>query len=185
MMTTSGSAARALAHAARQLVRVGAEPVTRDADQVEQGRGLLPGLVPRQLQVRLDRVEELVLNPQHRVERVHRALEHDGGLAPPDPVQFPVAHRQDVNGVAALRDPPAAVAHAAAGDQGRRAEQPHRAVGERRLARAAFPAQADHLAGVEREADVLDGVHVAAVRPVHDRQVGDLKKRSHLQVTPG
>ena len=152
----------ALPHAARQLVRVGPEPVTRDADQVEQGRGLLPGLMLGQLQVRGDRVEDLVLDPEHRVERVHRALEHDRDLAPADAGQFPVAHRQDVGRVAALGDPATAVAHAAAGDQGGRAEQPGRAVGEGRLARAALPAQADHLAGVEREVHVLDGVHIAA-----------------------
>ena len=52
MMTTSGSAARAmrdhhpLPHAAGELVRVGAQPVARDADQVEQLGGLLVRLAP-------------------------------------------------------------------------------------------------------------------------------------------
>ncbi len=94
-----------LPHAAGQLVRVGAEPVARDADQVEQFGRLLVRLGPGQLQVRLDRVEQLRLDAEHRVERVHRALEDDRDLPPAHRAQLAVVHREQVDRVAARGDP--------------------------------------------------------------------------------
>ena len=123
-----------LPHAAGQLVRVGAEPVARDADQVKQRRNLVLRLAPGQPQVGRDRVEQLVLDAEHGVERVHRALEDDRDLPPAHPAQLAVVHREQVDRVAARGDPAPRVADAAAGDDGRRAQQPGRAVGKGGLA---------------------------------------------------
>src|SRR6201999_73980 len=139
-----------------QLVRVGAEPVARDAEQVEQLRDPLPRLRSGNLQVCMDRVKQLSLDAEHRVKRVHRALEDDRDLPPPHPVQLTVVHREQVDWIAARGDPTAAVADAAAGDEGRRAQQPGGAVGEGGLAGPALAAQADYLPGVQAEAYPLD-----------------------------
>ena len=40
--------------------------------------------------------DDLVADPLHRVERVHRALEDDGGLGPPDRAQAAGLHREHV-----------------------------------------------------------------------------------------
>src|SRR6185437_5627231 len=143
----------------------------------EQLRHSLLRLGPGYLQVRMDRVEQLGLDPEYRVERVHRALEDDRDLPPAHPAQLGVIHREQVDRVAARGDPAAAVADAAAGDQGRRAEQAGGAVGEGGLARAALAAQADHFPGVQAEAYPLDRAHVAAWRAVGDGQVADLQDR--------
>ena len=88
MITTSGSAASAiaiidpLAHAAGQLVRVAAQTLARDPDEVEQLAEPLLLLLAPELEVRVDRVAELIAHAQHRVQRVHRALEDDRDLAP-------------------------------------------------------------------------------------------------------
>ncbi len=64
--------------------------------------------------VRLDRVDDLVADGHHRVERVHRALEDHRDLAPAEALELGVGHRQHVL---------AAEADLAAGDDGRRLEQ--------------------------------------------------------------
>ena len=73
---------RPLAHPAGQLVRVAAPRASRDADQLEQLAGALPGGLRRLAEPLLDRLGDLVAHALDRVERVHRALEHDRDLAP-------------------------------------------------------------------------------------------------------
>ena len=69
---------RPLAHAARQLVRVGAGPLACGMpDELEQLAGALARRVARLAQAHLDRLGDLVADAADRVERVHRALEHD------------------------------------------------------------------------------------------------------------
>ena len=74
----------ALPHPAGQLVRIAAEPVGGDADHAQQFARPAPGgrLGPCCRLVRLEHVGELRVDRDHRVERVHRALEHHGDLRP-------------------------------------------------------------------------------------------------------
>ena len=90
-----------LAHAAGQLVRVAAQPRARDADQVEQRADLLERVLAAAIRrcAWID-VEDLVADVEHRVERVHRALEDDRDLAPAQPLQVGGAQPGDVDRLA-------------------------------------------------------------------------------------
>ena len=78
----------ALAHAAGELVRVRADAPAVDADELEQLARARerPPLVD--LLVRAHRVDELVADAHHRVERVHRALEDHRDVAPAEAPQL-------------------------------------------------------------------------------------------------
>ena len=65
----------ALPHAAGELVRVRAEAVPVDADELEQLRRRVERLALRDLLVRLEHVDELVADAGDGVERAHGALE--------------------------------------------------------------------------------------------------------------
>ena len=84
---------RALAHAARELMRVvlGARFRARNADPVERlGRARLR-LLAVHVEVRLERLADLPADSQHRVQRRHRVLEDHRDLAPADSPQGTVA----------------------------------------------------------------------------------------------
>ena len=70
----------ALAHAARELVRIGVEPLLgrRDADAHERLPGALARRLFRHALVRPDRLDHLRVDAQHRVQRRHRILEDHG-----------------------------------------------------------------------------------------------------------
>ncbi len=73
---------RALAHAARELVRVRADMTAIHADELHQLGRARQGVVFRDLPVRLHHVDELVADAHQGVERVHRALEDHRDVAP-------------------------------------------------------------------------------------------------------
>ena len=131
-------------------------------------------------QVGAQRVQQLLADPQHRVERVHRALEDDGDLPPAQRTQLRRRRAEHVE--VAARDAPAVVGDAAAGDHRRRAQQPDRAVGERRLATAALAGEADDAPGVQRQVDAAHGAGVPVGRAVGDRQVADVEQRARRDV---
>ena len=72
----------ALAHAARELVRVAAKSRlwVGNANGGEELNGAGPRRLLRHLAVRLNRFDQLLLNAEHRVERGHRVLEDHGDL---------------------------------------------------------------------------------------------------------
>ncbi len=72
----------ALAHATRQLVRIRAHALPVHAHQLEQVPGLRQRLLLRDPLVRLHHVDELVADPGHRIQRVHRRLEDDRDVPP-------------------------------------------------------------------------------------------------------
>ncbi len=63
-------------------MRIAAQALARDADQVEQLVQPILLLLAAELEVRVERVAELVAHAQHRVQSVHSALEDDRDLAP-------------------------------------------------------------------------------------------------------
>ena len=79
-----------------ELMRIIPGPASGKADLLEEvahadGRLLLSRLV-----VDHDRLSDLLADAPHRIERVHRALEHDGGCAPAHGAQCSRAHSEDV-----------------------------------------------------------------------------------------
>ena len=82
--------------------------------------------------MRVHDVKELVFDLQHRIQRIHGALEHDGDLSPADLTQFGSTLIEDRH--AFFAHSTAAVHDVALGDDGRRAQKSTRTVGEGRLA---------------------------------------------------
>jgi hypothetical protein len=104
-----------------------------------------------------DRLDELVADGEHRVQRAHRLLEHHADLAAAHRAQLGRGHRVEV--------PPGQLRAARHAGRGReQAEQGHR--GDR-LARAGLPDHRDDLARVDLVADPADGFDV----PERDRDV--------------
>ena len=87
---------RALAHAAGELVREAARALGADADELEQLAAARVGGPALRLLVQLHRLDDLVADALHRVERVHRALEHHRDVAPAVRAHARLAAREDV-----------------------------------------------------------------------------------------
>ncbi len=109
--------------------------------------------------VHLQHLGDLVADPHERIERGHRLLEDHADAAAAQETHFRGLQSEEV---------PALEVDAAVQDfQGRR-QQAHDGAGRDRLAGSAFPHDAEDLAGIERERDILDGV-----RTVRPRRQGD------------
>ena len=104
--------------------------------------------LPRRAAVNEQRFRNLIADTKHRVERGHRFLEDQGDLRAAD-----LAHRRlaELEQVAALEQDPAA------GDAAGRLHQPHDRQSGHRLAAPRFADQPERLAGVDLEADLVDG----------------------------
>ena len=176
MMTTSGSSASAIAIITRcrmppeSWCGYAASRSTGDADQRQQLAGSRRSAAARVIAGRCVRSTSSiwVADGDHRVQRVHRALEHDRDLAPAQHLQLLLAQRQQV---VALEQ------HLAGGHPPRRLQQPGRGIGQSGLAAAALPREAEHLASFERERDVVHGSQRAVVH----REVADLQHRAHAR----
>ena len=159
----------ALPHAPGELVRICAQAIVRDADEVKQlvaaAQGLLLG---EPLVGRID-VGDLVADRHDGVERVHRALEHHRHLPPAERTQFVRAQREHVC---------AAEPDRSTRDDRRVAQQPQDGVRDRRLAAAGLSGQAEHLALTDGEAHAVDGAHRTGIRHVFHREVGDFEQGS-------
>ena len=144
----------ALAHAARQLVRIGVEHRGRQVQPVEMRLDLGEELRPRPRHVAQGEVDERFPHPPHRVEHVHRALHHVAQMLPADRRQRLLAQLEDV-----------AVEEAVAGRAAQHVER--RPVGagdgldEAGLAAARFAGEAVDLVALDVERDVVDRLHLA------------------------
>ena len=154
----------ALAHSARQLVRVCAHETLVHADEVEQLAGAHDRAVLRDVLVRLHHVDELVADPHDGIERVHRALEHHRHVAPAEAAQLLVALAGEVF---------ALEADAAADDVRRRAQDLHDGVRDRALAATRLAREPEGLALDDLEVDTVDCAHV----PVLHLQATHLEQR--------
>ena len=76
-------------------IRIGA--LAGDADHVEQVDGPLPRGPLRLVQPVLDRLGDLIADPDHRVEGVHRALEDHADLAPTVALHRPLGLLHEVD----------------------------------------------------------------------------------------
>ena len=86
----------ALAHAARQLVRVGVQHVRLQVQALEMVDDDVEELVSRPVDVTGGEVDEGLPDPPHRVQHVHRALHDVGEMPPADARQLALAQLIDV-----------------------------------------------------------------------------------------
>ena len=142
----------ALAHPARQLVRVFAEALLRlgDADRLQQGEGRLLRLLAVHLEVVDQRLGDLAADLHDRVERGHRVLEDHRHLRAPDRAHLLLGVSGDVG---------ALVVHVAVADHVALGQQPHDRAGQDRLARARLAHDAEGLAAVEAEGHAVHRSH--------------------------
>ncbi len=169
---------RSLSHAAGQLVGIAAQPVGVDPHHVEQlSRPLQPRRSRELWAVHAKQVVELRADGDHGVERVHRALQDDRDLRPPDRAQLLLVRSQHVDGpfgpvstdrLGVEQDLPA-------GDHGRRAKEADRGEGQRGLAAAAFAREAEHLATPKDEVAIHDRVDGLVAVAVIDAEPTDLE----------
>jgi hypothetical protein len=164
----------ALPHATGELVRV---PVTgggRDAHHLQQLAGPLAGGGALRDAVEGHRLGDLPADLLHRVQGVHRALEHHGHVLPPVRLHGVLAARQDVLPVD--EDLPG-------GGRVRR-QQSHEREDGGGLPAARLADQAEPLPRVEREAHPLHRVHLRGVRRLEpDVQAGHLEQ-AHMASGP-
>ena len=133
--------AGALLHAAGKFVRVHPRHAGGQSDGGQQGGNPAFGLRTAETQPVIDeRVGNLTPDPQHRVERVHRALRHQRDAGKPQGADAFLIEPGDRG---------AEKAHIAGLDVSRRLDHPQDREGQRRLAGAGFAGQPEAFAGLQ------------------------------------
>ena len=185
---------RALAQAARELERIGAQRPLRvgkahHAQHVHRERvnlgaaelaaGLAAERAARPGSVQFDRLADLVAHRVQRRERGHRLLEDDGDLAAPDaPHGRPGAvDAGDVDD--AFVDARILEQDRAGRDGGGARQQAHDGLAAHRLAGAGFADQRHRAARRDGEGDLVDGAQHAFVHAELDGQVLDAQQILH------
>ena len=168
-----------LAHAARELVRVGRQALIGrgNAHAHQRGAAARAGSSARHRRVGLDGLDHLRVDAQHRVQRGHRVLEDHGDAAPAQGT--PLLRAAAAQVLAVQQDAPAHLAP-------RRVYQPHERQARDGLARARFAHQPQHLAAPQLERHVLhrtqhplEGGEVGAqALHLQQRDVGRAHRRS-------
>ena len=155
----------ALALAAGELVRIGAEPAFRvaDADEVEKLERAGARLAVGQAAMQLQDLADLPLDGVERVERGHRLLEHHG-----DVVAAHAAHLVLVGGDQVLALEQDAAGRVMRGRVGQELEDRER---RDRLAGARLAHQRHRLARHDVERDAVDRQHVARALAEGDGEV--------------
>ena len=156
----------ALAHAARELVRIGVHPLRRrrDANLGQELDGTAAGIGLRHVRVRADRLGELSADAEDGIEARQRVLEHHADAPAADG-----AHAGEGQGVDALAGEP----HLAAGNASGRLDQPDDGGAGHRLAGPGFADHAQHLARRYVEREVVDGDEARPPRRELDAQIAD------------
>ena len=159
-----------LAHAARELVRVGVEPRfgIGEADAAQYVRGARPGRAVRHALVREDREAHLRADRQDGVQRRRRVLEHHGDLPP--------AHAPELAGRQA-DELASAQAHGAGHDPPGRIDEAEEREAGHALARARLAHEPEHLALLQREGDAVDRLRDARARREMGREVAHDEQR--------
>ena len=155
---------RALAHSARELVRVVAKPRpgARNADAVDELRSPCLCVLPVQAEMRLERFANLPSDRQHGIERRHRVLEDHRDLTPADPAENAIRLPKKI----AAGEHGLAATHTAISRQ--KAEYRKRCDA---LPAAGLSDDAQRLARRDLEVDPVDGVHRASPRRELDAQI--------------
>ena len=158
----------ALAHAARELMRVGFQPLVRggDAHHAQCIARALAGFVLRDLGMRQHRLDHLRVDPEYRIQRHHRVLEDHRDL---------VAAKGAHAFLGQLREVVSLEQDAAADDAARRIDQAHDGKAGDGLARARFADQPQHLAARHAEGDIVHRLHHAGAGEEMRAQVADFE----------
>jgi len=146
-----------LPHAARELMRIGLQPLVgrRDTDSTERiARTVACGMARRRV-VREDRLDHLRIDAEHWIQRGHRILENHRDPVAANPTHLFRGERSEVD--AAEEDP-------SGDDAARRIDQPQNGIGSHRFARSRFADQPEHFAAPHREAHLVDGLGHAVAR---------------------
>ena len=146
----------ALAHAARELVRIGVRAALRlgNMDAAQHLHCPVHRIAPRQSLVQRDRLADLAAHRQQRVERGHRLLEDHRDVVAADALHFAFAELQQIGAFkadCAADDPPRRV-----GDEAQDGQRGHA------LAAPGLPDDAQGLAAAHGIGDAVDRPHDAA-----------------------
>ena len=162
----------ALAHAARELVRVVVDALVgaRDLDLLEDVDRLLPRLLLRDVLMDQGRFLELPPDRLHRVQRRHRVLEDHPDRAAAD---LPHARLARAEHLLALEE------HRAPDGRLPRIDEAHHGEERDALPRAGLADDAERLPLVQLEADAGDRLDDAVVRPERGAEVLDFESGSH------
>ena len=171
---------RPLPHATGQLVRVAPEPVGIDADQLEhRPRHLMSGGSRQVRPMHTKHVVELGTDADHRVESVHRALQHDRDLGPPHRAQRVGVGSEHVDGPARsfTADRLGVEKNLAVCDHGRRTQQADGGQRERGLATSTLTGQAQHASSPQDQVAIDHRVNSLFAVAVIDAEAADLEDR--------
>ena len=166
----------ALAHAARELVRVVLEALlgARDPHRLQHLERALAGGRLRGVLVQLHRLPQLLADRVHRVQRGHRILEDHRDLVAAHLAQL---RRRQLEQVAALED------RLARRDRLRSRVQPEDRQAGDALAAARLADDRERLALLDREGDAVDRADDAVVGTKLRLQVADVEERHVVQST--
>ena len=156
----------ALSHPAGELVRVVPHPLPVDSDQLEELPNALHRLRLLDLFVEDDRFRDLIADVPDRVQRIHRTLEDDRNVLPPDPLDRALGELDEV---------PPVESDLATHDLPVVRQESHDGESRRRLAATALPRKAEGFPFANIERHALDRVDRAGLRRVFDREVLDLQ----------
>jgi len=160
----------ALTHAARELVGVIWQPATLDAQALGEPADALEGRFLAGVGlVYLDRLDDMLVDALHRIERGHRILKDHARRATAEIAQTALIVGHDV--LAVKDDLPA-------GDLAWRRNHAQKRLAQRALATATLAHQAEDLATLDVEGDVLHGAQVAEARVIGDGEVANLEQRA-------
>ena len=144
-----------LAHAAGELVRIHFQPMfgLGNAGFIEHGQGAIRGGGAGDFFVDHQRLDQLLPDAQERIERGHRVLEDHGNAPAADAIELPVRASQQIHTVKKS---------APAFDAARRLRhQPHDGITSDGFAGAGFADDAQSLAALQLEGDILHRAHHA------------------------
>ncbi|CDN42283.1 hypothetical protein BN871_BC_00130 [Paenibacillus sp. P22] len=148
----------ALQHAAAQLMRIRVHDLLRprDSDESNQVDRPRPRLLPAQLAMLHQRLDDLLADLEHRIQRRHRLLKDHGNVVAAHGPQLVRLHGKQI----------AAVELDGASDDfaGRAFHQPHDRHRRNAFAAAGFPDDAHRFAGPHMQAHSVDGPHRAGFR---------------------
>ena len=165
----------ALAHAARQFVRVGREHARglADGDVGEKIEGVGVGGAAGEAELEAEHGGDLLADPLHRVERGHRVLRDQRDVAAEERAARALGHGDEVAAVEQDR---------AAGDAGAAGQEVEDGAGDHRFSGAGFADEAAHFAGRYGEIDAAKERQRGAAAD-GDVEVVDLESGGHRRCT--
>ena len=161
-----------LAHAARELMRVGVDAPrsVRNADPPQRVHGTVPCRLRRQALVRSQHQPHLVGDGQDRIERRHRVLKDHRDLAAAHAAKLLLRQADEFDSL----EP-----HRTCDDAAGRVDEPEQREPGDALARPGFTDEPEHLAALQREGDAVDRLHHSDLGEEVRGEIPHLQERAH------